>query len=138
MHIIPTIIDTTSQPQLPNPDGPYGALSSAREMPKLTLRFDVQADDQGKAVAVAVKPILGRKLLGEKKGDGCRRSVLDQDGLIPCFAWGPILFCHTLFALRPYDVLGQRHRGYVRRFAERLGPQTRERAVAMVQNSCHF
>eukprot|EP00434_Breviolum_minutum_P023290 symbB.v1.2.020544.t1/scaffold1731.1/size134469/1 len=46
------------------------------------VEFDVQADDQGKAVAVAVKPVLGRK---------------------------------------PYDVLGQRHRGYVRRFAERWG-----------------
>ena len=26
-----------------------------------TLRFDVQADDVGKPVAVAVKPVLGRK-----------------------------------------------------------------------------
>ncbi|CAE7227508.1 unnamed protein product [Symbiodinium natans] len=46
------------------------------------VEFDVQADENGKAVAVAVKPVLGRK---------------------------------------PYDVLGQRHRGYVRRFAERWG-----------------
>jgi len=46
------------------------------------VEFDVQADEDGKAVAVAVKPVLGRK---------------------------------------PYDVLGQRHQGYVRRFVERLG-----------------
>ncbi|CAJ1457750.1 unnamed protein product [Effrenium voratum] len=46
------------------------------------VEFDVQADENGKVVAVAVKPVLGRK---------------------------------------PYDVLGQRHRGYVRRFAERWG-----------------
>ncbi|CAK9015705.1 Uncharacterized protein SCF082_LOCUS12881 [Durusdinium trenchii] len=46
------------------------------------VEFDVQADETGKPVAVAVKPVLGRK---------------------------------------PYDVLGQRHRGYVRRFAERWG-----------------
>ncbi|CAE7247394.1 unnamed protein product [Symbiodinium sp. CCMP2592] len=46
------------------------------------VEFDVQADESGKAVAVAVKPVLDRK---------------------------------------PYDVLGQRQRGYVRRVAEGWG-----------------
>ncbi|CAE8662059.1 unnamed protein product, partial [Polarella glacialis] len=43
------------------------------------VEFDVQPDDNGRAHAVCMKPVLGRK---------------------------------------PYDCLGQRHRGYVRRFAE--------------------
>ena len=29
------------------------------------LRFDVQADENGKAVAVAVKPVLGRKPIAQ-------------------------------------------------------------------------
>merc|ERR1719265_3056564 len=46
------------------------------------VEFDVQADDHGRAHAVALKPVLGRK---------------------------------------PHGCLGQRHRGYVRRFADRWG-----------------
>ena len=98
INIIPTIIDTTSQPQLPNPDGPYGALSSAREMPKLTLRFDVQADDQGKAVAVAVKPILGRKLLGEKKGGWVQKISTWPKWIDTMLCLGLALWCPSCFA----------------------------------------
>lgn len=46
------------------------------------VEFDVQADDNGQPLAVALKPVLGRK---------------------------------------PSDCVGQRNRGYVRRFAERWG-----------------
>ena len=43
----------------PSPVVKQAFLSNAGITP--TLRFDVQADDVGKPVAVAVKPVLGRK-----------------------------------------------------------------------------
>ena len=99
MYSLGMYIVISTQPVKPNCQTltTHTAAFSSREAAKATLRFDVQADDQGKAVAVAVKPVLGRKPLGEKGGR--RRSVVDfleQFGLIPCL--GLALWCPSCFA----------------------------------------
>ena len=116
---------TTSQAQPPNPHGPYGGFFLPRNG-----QSDSQVWCSGRRPREGRGG--GRKAGPRSKASRRKRGVQKMSSWLPWTIWidtmlgvgvvVPILFCHPLSALRPYDVLGQRHRGYVRRFAERLGP----------------